>query len=253
MPQALVGHHFEQALKIIYARSSYITNIIHAIESVCIPTLTQRHHYLEIGPGEGGITQEISKHFTKTSVAEANPQFIKQFSDRYHVYQQPWNEIQESIQADLILCAHRLYHLEASQWSQSIHRIYQALAPGGTALIVVIAPRGYKHDLYQTLNPNYLHADKVYQALQNLGIEYKNQPNKIVLTTQTYQEMYELCRFMVYKDVLRGDIIHQYTKEEMIEVEKMITRFSKARETMRKNFQLVQEEDWIFLSKPQLP
>ncbi len=253
MHQALVGHHFEQALKIIYARSSYITNIIHAIESVCIPTLVKRHHYLEIGPGEGVITQEISKHFTKTSVVEANTQFIKHFSDRYHVYHQPWDEMHEAIQADLILCAHRLYHLEANQWSQSINRLYQVLAPGGIALIVLIAPRGYKHDLYQALNPNYLHADQLYKTLKNLNLEYKSQPNKIVLTTQTYQEMYELCRFMVYKDVLRGDIMQQYTDEEIVEVEKMITRFAKARETARKNFQLVQEEDWIFLTKPLQP
>jgi hypothetical protein len=253
MHQALVGQHFEQALKIIYARSSYVTNIIHAIESICMPALMQKHHYLEIGPVEGVITQEIGKHFTKTSVAEANAQFMKHFSDRYHVYHQPWDEIQETIQADLILCAHRLYHLESSQWSQSVKHIYQSLAPGGIAMIVLLAPRGYKHDLYQTLNPNYLHAEQLYKTLDKLGIEYKSQPNKIVLTTQTYQEMYELCRFMVYKDVLRGDIIQQYSEEEMIEVEKMITRFAKARETVRKNFQLVQEEDWIFLHKPTLP
>ena len=239
------------ALQLLYDHSGYATGIIHHIKHHILPLLAQKNIFIDIGPGPGIITRAISKFFQRTIVVEPLPDFQAYYQSLgMTVIRAPYSSQSAGLSAEFILAAHMLYHLPRAEWGMIIKQMVQQLKPGGILMIVLSAPRGSWHDLCLQLNPDYPHAGYLLECLEKLDLPFTTQESTVIYTTQSSDEMAEICRYVLDKDCILHQPSFEFNEEESTALETLITNFSQSLETMRHNYHLRQEDDWFFLQKP---
>lgn len=240
------------ALQLLYDHSGYATGIIHHIKHHVLPQLSETNIFIDIGAGPGIITRAISKFFDQTVVVEPLPDFQAYYQSLgMTVIRAPYPAQSARLRADFILAAHLLYHIPLENWGMIIKQMVQQLEPGGILMIVLTAPRGNWHNLCLQLNPEYPHSGYLSDCLHSLKMPFTQQESTVVYTTQSVDEMAEICRYVLDKDCLVDSPTSSFNEEESNALDTLITNFSQSLETMRHNYHLRQEDDWFFIQKPQ--
>jgi trans-aconitate methyltransferase len=105
--------------------------------------LPHRRVLLDVGAGDGGTTAHLSGRFARTVAIEPNPRLRARLAGRLPgalVIGRTILDARPPERADLVLCAHVLYHVPAEQWPAHLHRLASWTAPDGTCLVVLQNP-----------------------------------------------------------------------------------------------------------------
>ena len=102
--------------------------------------LPSRRLFIDAGAGNGKVTAWFVGDFERTVAIEPNPSLCDEFRracPTAEVLPQKIMEADPSGLADLVLCSHILYYIDAAEWMPNLEKLVSWLAPYG-ALVVVI-------------------------------------------------------------------------------------------------------------------
>ena len=140
----------------------YSNQINDLIQKNIISKLNSKKAFLDIGAGPGKITQLLSKKFIKTYIVEPNENYNDFYKENNFItYNLNYMDYNLDKKYDFILCSHVLYYVGDKDWTAFIKKIYDSLEKGGKAVIVLIAPKGIRHQLQSSINPNIPIAQKL--------------------------------------------------------------------------------------------
>lgn len=110
--------------------------------------LKGKNIFLDIGSGDGSITNAIGHFFKKIIIIEPNKtsynfliKTIGQRNRKFRVIQKKWEEVNLKQKPDLILCSHALYYFPNEQIVELVKKMYGKLKNTGELVIIINTPR----------------------------------------------------------------------------------------------------------------
>jgi ubiquinone/menaquinone biosynthesis C-methylase UbiE len=102
--------------------------------------LRKRTKFLDIGGGDGTLAQTISKKFGSGVMVEPNKFFLHNFKhdNNLKIINSKWEDVYLDETYDFILAAYVITYFPEEKREQLIKKIYDYIAPGGTALILSV-------------------------------------------------------------------------------------------------------------------
>ncbi|MBW5422576.1 methyltransferase domain-containing protein [Streptomyces sp. BG9H] len=115
----------------------------HDYVSQVIGQLPARQLFLDVGPGEGTMTCGIAPHFEHTVCIEPNRAMRRALAlacPDARVLAEPVLQAAPGVTADLALLSHVLYYVPRPQWTATVLRVMEWIAPGGLLLVLLEHP-----------------------------------------------------------------------------------------------------------------
>ncbi len=168
-----------------------------------VQALPARRLFIDAGAGNGAVTSWFVQDFQRTIAIEPNPSLNQELRRACPTAEvQPGQILQAhpSMSADLVLCSHVLYYIEAGEWMVHLERLVSWLAPGG-ALVVVVQNHGT--DCMRMLGHFFGHRFDLsdlarrFDALrgQDYRVEITTVPAQVV--TRDFEPAYTVAEFML--------------------------------------------------------
>jgi hypothetical protein len=120
--------HTDQKTKTI----GWLTDFVHGLPS--------RSLFVDAGAGEGSTTAALEKFFDRTIAIEPNGALRKELARRCpdsEIVEETIAEATMVTSADLVLCAHVLYHIPQTNWTDTLAQLTSWLGLDGTAVVLL--------------------------------------------------------------------------------------------------------------------
>lgn len=102
--------------------------------------LPSRQVFIDAGAGNGKVTAWFLEDFQRTIAIEPNPSLcdeLRRTCPTAEVLPQKILDAQLSILADLVLCSHVFYYIDAADWMTHLEKLVSWLAPEGVLVVAV--------------------------------------------------------------------------------------------------------------------
>lgn len=174
---------------------NWLKSLVHGLPS--------RQVFVDAGAGNGTVTAWFLADFQRTVAIEPNPSLcdeLRRACPTAEVLLQRILEAKLSISADLVLCSHVLYYIDAADWMKHLEKLVSWLSPEG-ALVVVVQNHdtdcmrmlahyfGYRFDLSEVASR--------FRALrgQRYSVEITTVPAQVV--TANFDSAFIVAEFML--------------------------------------------------------
>jgi hypothetical protein len=117
--------------------------VTHAYLDHVVAALPRRRVLLDVGPADGTTTRHLAPSFERTVCIEPSEPMrraLRQNCPDAVVLPDPVLEAEPGVTADLALLSHVLYYVPAEQWTATVLRIMEWVAPGGLLLVLLQNP-----------------------------------------------------------------------------------------------------------------
>jgi SAM-dependent methyltransferase len=106
-----------------------------------VEKLPSRKQFVDVGAGNGALTQVLAPYFAHTAAVEPNLELRRRLQEilpEISVHPHLILEVEMPLaQADFIVCSHVLYYVEQAQWLAQIEKLATWLAPGGALVLML--------------------------------------------------------------------------------------------------------------------
>src|SRR5438093_12013524 len=105
-----------------------------------IGRLPSRHVFIDAGAGNGKVTTWFTERFGRTIAIEPNASLrseLKRACPTTEVIAEKILDAKIGAAADLILCSHVFYYIDAAEWLPNLKRLASWLSSGGVLVLVV--------------------------------------------------------------------------------------------------------------------
>jgi SAM-dependent methyltransferase len=114
--------------------------------------LRSRRLFVDAGAGNGKVTAWFVGDFQRTVAIEPNRSLfdeLRRACPTAEVLRQKIVEAEPADLADLVLCSHILYYIDAAEWMANLEKLVSWLAPDGVLVVVV---QNHETDCMRMLN-----------------------------------------------------------------------------------------------------
>jgi len=169
---------------------------------------------LDIGAGDGQLTERLAHHFKKVIAVEPDGQLVQQLSDlnvpNMEIVQDRFEDAPVQDQADLILAVQSLHYLEDGQLSKAA----AMLKPGGQMVVVLSDYEGGKEGTYYHFRNEYLgipypfygEANSQAQALTDKGYQFSKNIIPVEIETPDADEMLAILKFLAGRSYVEAEM-----------------------------------------------
>lgn len=140
----ILGHFkddktYLKTIEILSASTKEYDHRLNYIKSSVLPNIPHPNFFLDIGPGNGKLTQEIMKNFEYTTLIDTNKEVLENSKFRafspHKINKSIFDVSLEVNKYDFINLSHTLYHIEKAQWKTLVKKLEQSLKEGGILFI----------------------------------------------------------------------------------------------------------------------
>ncbi|MEV5882182.1 methyltransferase domain-containing protein [Streptomyces sp. NPDC052020] len=117
--------------------------VTHAYLDHVVAALPRRRALLDVGPADGTTTRHLAPSFERTVCIEPSEPMrraLRRNCPDAVVLPDPVLEAEPGVTADLALLSHVLYYVPAEQWTATVLRVMEWVAPGGLLLVLLQNP-----------------------------------------------------------------------------------------------------------------
>ncbi|WP_410539924.1 methyltransferase domain-containing protein [Streptomyces sp. KL2] len=117
--------------------------VTHAYLDRVLGALPARRVFLDVGPADGTTTRHLGRFFESTVCVEPSEPMrrtLKRTCPDARVVAEPVLRARPGVRADLALLSHVLYYIPRPQWTATVLRIMEWVAPGGLLLVLLQNP-----------------------------------------------------------------------------------------------------------------
>ncbi|WP_116963610.1 class I SAM-dependent methyltransferase [Fastidiosibacter lacustris] len=224
--------------------------IITHIQNTILPYI-EKQYFLDIGAGEGKITQHFISQFQNNTAIEPNSNYTKilQNFPQLTVINDIFQNTFLSHKYNFILCSHVMYHVAEQEWERFVLKAYDQLEEKGRLMFVVPSDQGVHYDKCISYNPYY----KCYKLLKNIAhkyeIPYQVTIDKAFYNTETLEEMYQICRFSIVEDSFNYDMYQQLLNNGIAEFDRDVLNYAKSTKINDTLYSLVIHPAFVTLYK----
>lgn len=178
---------------------------------------------LDIGAGDGSITQRLMSHFGKVTAIDrldSNIYFLKSLG--IDAERCLWEVYQTEKLFDIILASHIMYYFPSGDWVKEIVRMNDRLKPKGQMFVVVNSREGEYADFLKKFYSRFhetemgqIHSAELVRQLGEYGIGANYSTLRSKVTFENKEHFLALCKFLIdydfeYEDPLRLDLNRYY-------------------------------------------
>ncbi|MET0133905.1 MAG: class I SAM-dependent methyltransferase [Kibdelosporangium sp.] len=241
MSITLPKNDYATAWRLIAATSSHDNNIADVILSKVLPGLEHEPTLLDVGAGSGAVSRRLAPHFGHMTLVEQNADQIATGQAELDdlgatVFNGAFADFSSADKFDVVLCSHVFYHVPRAEWSDFIDRLLGFVRPGGVCVVVLVGgptdgaghplsalppehrPQQLPHTTHDALRKDFSD-DAVNTDMFVAELRSKDVPYELVSTINTWdartiEEMYAICRFVVFEDCLTPEQVAAMTGEQ---------------------------------------
>lgn len=117
--------------------------VTHDYLKALVDQLPRRTLFVDVGAGDGVTTRYVGRYFEHTIAIEPSApmrQALRRACPDAVVLNEPIDEVELDVRADLALCSHMLYYVPESAWLDTVRRVLNWVAPGGELLVMLQNP-----------------------------------------------------------------------------------------------------------------
>lgn len=163
------------------------------------------HSLLDIGAGDGSITQKLMPYFDEVTAIDrldSNIYFLKSLG--IDAKKSLWEDYQTDASFDIILASHLIYYFPLGNWVNEMIRMREFLEPDGQLLVVVNSAEGEYADFlrqfykkFHKTNLEQVNSTKLVTKLRKQGIDadYDSFQSSVVFENKAH--FLALCRFLI--------------------------------------------------------
>lgn len=248
MPSILSEQEYNQVYRILSNHQHNNHDIISSIQRHVLPNLTSKNSFLDIGPGTGYITQSLQDQFSDKTVVDPSAEFCKHFiSLGYHTVHGTFQDVHLTGSYDYILCSHVLYNVDLSEWPEFLTKIMHTLSVNGCATIVMSAGVGRHHDVCASINRQHKSSAQVIEYLHAHSIAFHVDTSESYYQTNSFDDMYALCRFTLLEDCFTPDSYAALSQDERSALDEKIKEYTASHRQHDGTYRLVAEVDIIHI------
>lgn len=216
--------HYIETLKLTLHSTLETNNRILFFQNTILPIIYTKNSMLDIGPGDGSITNQIAPYFKKITAVDPNYCTLENLDI---LISDPENFIKinkdiiltelEDNTYDLAICSHVLYYIDPEQRLNLIQNIYNSLKKNGLLAIVLGGDELGKANLIESFGGVNLKIDHLASECQNLfGLNnvYLYASNEAFITSSK-EAMFHISAFMLADanvSAKRDDLIDYITQ-----------------------------------------
>ncbi len=230
---------YEHQLDLLYCRSDQLKIQSDIIINEIKSKSTERNRFLDIGAGNGRLTEIIAPLFKETHCIEPhlkNAQYLaKKFDKVYNVYLQAFIT---PLKYDLILLSHVLYYIKRESWLRTIKDIFSSLEDKGIIILILQSKDGEVQKFFNKFANEVYDIDPIQFAEELTQFDYTIDVihSSITMKSQVFEEFLELCFFFLLEK-----------KSNLIKRERQITDYILNHFKKNSYFTMKQDIDFIFI------
>jgi cyclopropane fatty-acyl-phospholipid synthase-like methyltransferase len=250
MAITLSPQDYATAFRILAANARHPGNIARLVEERLLPGLPRQASLLDVGAGSGIVARRLAPYFATLTLLEPNENQIAGFQhEKARVHLQPLEHYHSAEQYDFVVCCHVMYHVPLESWGGFIDRLMSFVRPGGHCLMVMTARRGPTYELCRDFKELETTSEQVVSTVRQLRLPHEVIPTMAGFSTQTFEEMFTLCRFFVYEGCYTAGQLAAMSADELRRVDDTIRVHAERCRGADGVYRLEQDEDFILLPK----
>lgn len=238
--------------KVLVDNNNYSNQIVDFIQKNIVSKIPEKNTFLDIGAGPGYITSLLSKKFKSTTVIEPNTNY-KDFYNKngFISYNENFQNSKLTNKYDFVLCSHVLYYVDRNEWPSFLQKMYELIQKGGKGVIIVISPNGARHQLHSSINPNYCNSHEIELVLQKMNIPYEiaHSSPKTIFKSSNRVDFRNLLYMFTIDNCFTSKQFDKLSEKNKLTIAQKIEHFIDQSKQLDGNFTLVEENDYIIISK----
>ncbi|MBY8887014.1 class I SAM-dependent methyltransferase [Streptomyces sp. PTM05] len=262
MPITLSPDEYAAAWRLITDSTWHDKNIEEVLVSKVLPGLRERPTLLDVGAGSGIVARRLAPHFGRITLVEQNPSQIEPNREELkragvRIFDGPFGEFDDPERYDVVLCSHVLYHVPRARWTDFIGRMLSFVRPGGVCVVVLVGGPTAGHGRYTThhaMRQDFTDAAVNSQMLTGelgaMGLAYTVVSTENPWSTSTLDDMYAVCRFVVYEDCLTPEQLEQMSERQLMTLELRIREHAQDCPRVGGRYQLEMEDSIVLVPRP---
>ncbi|MFP2931921.1 class I SAM-dependent methyltransferase [Pyxidicoccus sp. 3LG] len=242
---------YATAFRILAATARHPENLRQLVEERLLPRLPKEPSLLDVGAGSGNVAERLAPYFGSLTLIEPNRDQIAGFKhDKAKVLIEPLERFHSTEQYDLVVCSHVMYHVPPSDWAGFVDRLLTFVRPGGYCLLVMAAARGPTYELCRDFTETLVFSQHLIATVQQLRLPHEVLATMSGFSTQTFEEMYTLCRFFVLEGCFTAEQVAAMSQETLRGIDEKIRLHAERCRSADGVYRLEQDEDVIIIPKP---
>ncbi len=242
---------YATAFRILGATARHPENIARLVEERILPGLRKQPSLLDVGAGSGLVSKRLAPHFGSLTLLEPNGHQIAGFQhEKARVVVDSLERYHSAEQYDFVVCCHVMYHVPLESWGGFIDRLMSFVRPGGHCLMVMTARRGPTYELCRDFKEMEASSEEVVSTVRQLRLPHEVIATMAGFSTQTFEEMYTLCRFFVFEGCYTAEQLAAMSADEARRIDEKIRVHAERCRGADGVYRLEQDEDFVLISKP---
>ena len=190
----------------------------------CIALLPRRRTFIDAGAGTGQLTSWLIPQFIRTIALEPNAYLRSEFQTTcpgIELLPEPITQALPTARADLVLCSHVFYYIQADEWLRNLETMVSWLNPGGVVVVALQNPetdcmKMLHHFLGTRFDLMALREQLPYTMEKDYTVRLDTVPAHV--TTRDFDSAYVVAEFML-------NLLPLTTPPSQKDLEEYVTKF----------------------------
>lgn len=191
---------YSYQLSLLYKRSDQLEVHSELIINEALPKLKQTNTFLDVGAGNGFLTEKIAPFFKKVYCVEPNYKSFQLLTKKFkNIYNTTIEDFKCNIKFDFILCSHVLYYIKREFWISIIKKLFNLLNENGIIVVILQSKDG---EMQKFFNKFASQIYKIDPSQFNTELQHNNFNTElkhffITIKTESFDEFLEICYFLL--------------------------------------------------------